>query len=191
MLHSSTRFFAGEKPVYHYQLRLERNFWAEGASEQTDDENPYRILAGGHGGFVVRRDIWNKVGGYWDGFVGYGGEEMYFDLKMALLGYENWIDPKMIHYHFAGHRGYNRHYTDDFFINMMACANIIGGSEWMMKVYQSFVAKYPKMKTGKTMFDLLMVAEERSKDHAEWLASIRLLTLDELLASARQAKISC
>jgi hypothetical protein len=191
MLHSSTRFYAGEKTVYHYQLKLERNFWADGASEPTDPENPYRILAGGHGGFVVRRDVWDKVGGYWDGFVGYGGEEMYFDLKMALLGYNNWLDPKMIHYHFAGNRGYSRHYTDDYYVNMLACANIIGGNDWLMKVYQNFSKNYPKMQSRKSMFDLLMIADERSKEHAEWLAGARLLTLDELLDRARQAKISC
>jgi hypothetical protein len=181
MLHSTTRFFFGEKDCYHYKLKLNQNFWAESDFDAKSEE-PYRCAMGGHGGFIVRRDVWEEVGGYgWENFKGYGGEESYFDLKMWLLGKENWIDPKLLHYHFAGSRGYKRHYTDEFFINMMGVANIIGGQDWMYKVQDSFTQNYMKMKTGKSIFDLMIEAEALSSEHAAWLASRRKLTLDELL----------
>lgn len=183
MLHSTTRFYTGEADNFHYKLLLKKNFWAEAMVTPVDPINPYKIACGGHGGFVVKRSAFNDVGGfYWDGFKGYGGEETYFDLKMWMMGKNNWIDPQLIHYHYAGNRGYHRHYTDDYFTNMMAVANIIGGEKWMNIVYSNLSTKHFKMQTGKSMFDLLMDAEERSKVHAKWLAENRIRTLDEQLA---------
>lgn len=190
MLHSTTRFFFGEKDCYHYTLRLEKNFWAESCFEKQRDE-PYRIACAGHGGFIVRRDVWEEVGGYnWPNFKGYGGEEIYFDLKMWLLGKNNWVDPQLLHYHFAGNRGYPRHYTDDFFVNMLGVANIIGGEKWLYKVQKNFTKNYFKVNTGMTIFDLMVEAKSRSKEHAAWLTEKRQLTLDELLVYFKDNSIA-
>lgn len=181
MLHSTTKWFTGDKvTVYHYELNLPDNFWAHGGlTPEWNGIRPYRIAAGGHGGFVVRTDVWREVGGYWDGFVGYGGEEIYFDLKMAMLDKSNWIDPQLVHWHYAGRRGYARHYTDDYYRNMLMCANIIGGQHWMEKVADSFLRRYPT--THENFYDLYMGAYYKSKEHADYLASIRKRTLDEQL----------
>jgi hypothetical protein len=179
LLHSATRFYAGDITAYHYRLQLEKNFWADAATFPQLELKPYKIAAGGHGGFIVRREVWEKTEGYWRGFKGYGGEEMYYDLKLWQLGYSVWLDPRVIHYHYAGVRGYARHYTDEYYINMMACANIIGGYKWMEKVYSSFNTTAGKV--GKNMFDLCMIAQERSQPHADYLAGIRKMDLDELL----------
>lgn len=185
MLHSTTIFHPGEMLHYHYHLTLEKNFWAKSSPLTPCSYKPYRIAVAGHGGFAIRRSTWEEVGGYWDGFVGYGGEEVYLDMKLALLDKKNWLDPKLIHYHYGGKRGYPRHYTDDYYRNMMMCAHIIGGYEWMMKVYKNF-ASSTRIRTrcseGDTMFQLLLDAYDRSKDHAEHMASIRLRSLDEQLA---------
>jgi len=191
VLHSTTRYYHGDEDQYHYDLSLDRNFWGGGAVVPQDSENPYRIAVGGHGGFVVRRSTWEEVGGYGPLglFVGYGGEEVYFDMKMWMLGKENWIDPKLVHYHYAGNRGYRRHYTDDFYCNMMMCAFIVGGESWMYKVQDSFSTRYTRYASSKTMFDLMMEAHERGKEHAKWLAERRCLSLDELLDWFRTEQI--
>jgi hypothetical protein len=190
MLHSATRFVTGENTHYEYRLILEQNFWGDSRFTPMKQQDPYQIAAGGHGGFVVRRDVWEEVGGYWDGFVGYAGEEMYLDLKMALLGKTNWIDPKLIHYHYCGNRGYARHYTDDYYINLMAVANIIGGPGWLERVYTSFNKCAFRKYSPQTIFDLMMIAEERSRPHAEWLEGKRLRTLDEQLQYFKDNNIS-
>lgn len=192
MLHSTTVFHPGEYKHYHYHLTLERNFWAKSSFVPAHELKPYRIAVGGHGGFAVRRSVWEEVGGYWDGFDGYGGEEVYFDLKMAMLGKKNWIDPKVIHYHFAGRRGYNRHYTDDYYRNLMMCANIIGGYDWLLKVYQSFTSA-TRIQNGysdRTMYDLMIEAYDRSKEHAAELAAHRHIDLDALLTHFREQSIA-
>lgn len=188
MMHSTTRFYTGDITCYEYKLKLEKNFWAEAASHPQDDVRPYRIAAGGHGGFAVLADTWREVGGYWGGFVGYGGEEMYFDLKMALLGKTNWIDPLVVHYHYAGQRQYPRHYTTDFYRNMMMAANIIGGEDWLFKVYDSFSKNYPRTKTSH--YDLMVEASDKSHSRSVWLADKRLFTLDEALEKFRVESIA-
>jgi hypothetical protein len=181
LLHSTTRFHSEDNFHFEYTLQLEKNFWASNMTAHPKDKrNPYPIACGGHGGFAARRDVWQKVGGYWGGFINYGGEETYLDLKLWMLGYEVWLDPKMIHYHYAGDRDYPRHYTDDYFRNMMMCANVIGGEHWMDTVYDTFAAG-SKSGTGKTMFDLYIEAAEQSQKHAKELAALRTRTLDEQL----------
>jgi hypothetical protein len=181
MLHSTTKWFQGDNcTVYHYELTLKNNFWARGATvPEWNGMKPYQIAAGGHGGFVVKADVWKEVGGYWDGFVGYGGEEIYFDIKMAMLGKTNWIDPRLIHWHYAGTRPYSRHYTDDYYRNMLMCANIIGGENWMVKVADSFNRSFPRPKANP--YDILMESYYKSEDHAKHIASIQKRNLDEQL----------
>jgi predicted glycosyltransferase involved in capsule biosynthesis len=181
MLHSTTQYYAGDNIHYEYKLTLEHNFWGGSVHVPQNADEPYRVAVGGHGGYIVRRAVFEEVGGYFEGFVGYGGEESYFDLKMWMLGKSNWLDPKLVHYHFAGARGYPRHFSDGFYRNMMMCANIIGGNAWLLTVYNSFKT-WTKEKNSSTMFDLMMEAEQRSKQHAQWLASKRTKHLDELLS---------
>lgn len=190
LLHSTTIFFAGEVAAYEYKLKLESNFWAESANFAKDEYRPYRIAAGGHGGFAVKQDVWREVGGYWKGFKGYGGEEMYFDLKMAMLDKTNYLDPLMVHYHYAGQRGYTRHFTSDFYKNMMMCANLIGGNKWLDKVYESFSTKYPQPKE-KPLFETYMEAESGSRQHSLEIAAMQKRTLDEQLKFFRDNDISC
>lgn len=185
VLHSSYKYYFNSFMHYEYKMTLEKNFWGEASMFPQNELKPYRVGMCGHGGFAVRKDVWDAVGGYWDGFDGYGGEEPYFDLKCWEMGYEVWIDPRVVHYHFAGNRGYRRHYTDEYYINMMCVANIIGGQHWLEKVGMNFMKNYPKSSTGKSMFDLQMIAQEKSQDHADYLASIRKRDLDETLAYFR------
>jgi hypothetical protein len=190
LLHSTTRFFHSDIECYEYRLKLATNFWGE-AAMLPKKWKPYKIAAGGHGGFVVRRDVFNDIGGYWEGFTGYGGEEMYFDLKAAMLGKTNWVDPKLIHYHYAGNRGYPRHYCDDYYRNMLMAANIIGGDVWLYKVYDSFAETAFKAMSDSTLFDLLGEAQERSAEHAQWMRERQHRSLDEQLVWFRENDVAC
>ena len=179
MLHSATIFHSGEFVHGHYKLTLERNFWAC-SQEATSDSTPYRIAVAGHGGFAVRRDAWNDVGRYWPGFVGYGGEEMYFDLKMWLLGKTVWFDNRMRHYHYSGERTYARHYSNDYYLNLLMSANIIGGEDWAFKVCASFL-RQSRPSSTENPFELMSKAISKSHEHSLWLKDKRIMSLEDLL----------
>lgn len=189
MLHSTTCFYTGEGYHYHYRLKLEYNFWAEGNKLPYDELRPYKLAAGGHGGFVVRRTMWDDIGGYGpEGlFIGYGGEEMVFDLKAWLYGKSNWIDPRVVHYHYTGTRGYDRHWTDDYYTNLLVCANVIGGEKWMYKLVDSLTNKtHIRLRPEKTVYEMMETAYQRSAQYAAEVASKRRCTLDELLEEFRR-----
>lgn len=186
VLHSTTRFWMGENSWYEYHMNFARNFWVDrNYTEPLKAESPYPIGVAGHGGFAVRADFWKHVDGYWQGFEGYAGEEPYFDLKAWLMGGTVWIDPHVVHVHWSGRRDYNRHYTDDYFRNLLMAAHIIGGEKYLYSVYDSFVGSTRLMnRDGKPitpMIDILESAYKRSLPRAQWLAAKRQGTLDDLL----------
>ncbi len=72
---------------------------------------PYPCISGPHGGFFVKRDAWERIGGYGDWFQGFGGEEAYFGMKALKHGMSVMLDPARLFYHFscrAETRGYGK-----------------------------------------------------------------------------------
>lgn len=70
------------------------------------------------------------MGGYGNHFEGFGGEEAFLNLKAQMLGFEVWLDPEMLYYHFyarSGVRGYERVHNDE---NWQAGACILGGQSY-------------------------------------------------------------
>jgi hypothetical protein len=186
LLHSTTMFHSGQGTHYQYELTLPFNFWAQSALQPYEGRHkPYRIAAGGHGAFVVRRSVWEACGGYGPEslFVGYAGEELACDLKLWRLGKEVWLDPNLSHYHYAGARGYPRHYYDDYYINLLVSAHVAGGEEWLYKLFDSFVTKcHLRLGAALPMYDLLQIAHNRSAEYARLVDASSVRTLNETLA---------
>lgn len=186
MLHSTTRFWVGENPWYEYKMAFARNFWVEtNYDSPLNPSEPYRVGIAGHGGFAVTRELWDKVDGYWMGFKGYAGEEPYFDMKCWMLGHEVWIDPKVVHRHWSGRRSYNRHYTDDYIVNLLKAAHIIGGEKWLYDVSDNFI-KSTRLKPQdgnrpKPIIDLVETAYKESKERCDWVAAHSVRTFEECL----------
>jgi len=196
-LHSTTRFFEGEGLNYSYELALKRDFWTLQPYRELPKGNtgqPYRVACAGHGGFAVRSDFWKKIGGYYQGFDGYGGEETSTDLKVWRMGGEVWLDPKLIHLHWAGERAYKRHFTDDYFRNMYMSANIIGGDEWLARVFSSTMkcSRFINTKGNKKptpIYDLMLQAQKKSNPYAKWINEHSIRTLDEVLEYLKRESI--
>jgi hypothetical protein len=184
ILHSTTIYYAN-KPHYHYVLSLDKDFWVQESKEAPMyyRTEPYRIAMAGHGGFSVRRDTFFEIGGYGplEMFQGWAGEESYFDLKAAMFGKTNWLDPTLIHYHYASeNRGYPKIHSDNFYRNMMVAANCIGGKVWVDKVFNTFKSG-PKQVSDLTIEDLYAQAIERSDKHRQWIEQHKTFTLEEVL----------
>jgi len=182
--------------TYHYGLVLEEGFWGRPqpfpplslmpsafASSVFDKGRApaYRIASAGHGAYAIKRTTWNEVGGYWDGFTGFGAEETYLDLKLAMMNKSVWLDINMKHEHEERMQPYK--IPSNFLDNNLMAAYILGGSTWAERNAASFQIKN-RLEGGedKQYYDaMLKRAIERSKDHAQWFASKRLRTLEEQL----------
>jgi hypothetical protein len=189
-VHSLTRFYAGEQDHMEYKLKLTTNFWAESRMvPRATETEPYRIAAAGHGGFAVRRSTWERLNAYGPIglFSGYSAEELTWDLKLALHDGLNYLDPNMIHHHWSGRRQYNRHYSDDYFRNLMISAFVIGGEKYLNLVYRNFEHT---AKTGPIpIYDLYREAIQHSLPHKRQLDATRLRSLDEQLEYFREHSI--
>jgi len=193
MLHSSTRFYSAQGTHYHYMLKLNYNFWAESSQQPQNEYTLYPLAAGGHGGFVVRKDVWGEVGGYGPEELlrGYGGEELIFDLKMWRLGKSNHIDPRLIHYHYAGNRGYSRHYTDEYYVNLLVSALVVGGEKWLYKVFDSFLnRRHIRTHNHGEWYPLLETAYRRGIAYSHEVDAKSQFSLDELLAKFPQDRVA-
>ncbi len=194
LLHATTTFHSGDGTHYEYHLTLDFNFWAQSALlPHQGSWKPYRIAAGGHGAFVVRKSVWEATGGYGPEslFVGYAGEEMAVDLKLWRLGYEVWLDPKLNHYHYPGMRSYPRHFFDEYYVNLLVSAHVAGGEEWLYRLFDSFVSKcHLRLGKGAHWFDILQTAFRRSAQYAQQVDSQSIRTLNETLAYFKANQIA-
>lgn len=182
VIHGATKYWAGGDTYYHYRFTLEKNFWGYQLSEPHDPSLTYPIAAGGHGAFGISRQLWGKVGGYWAGFQGYGGEEMYFELKLAMMDYPNYENPLMTHWHHGGKRPYQRDLSEDFKLNMVMSANIVGGQRWMERVANSFCLEANRKSENKFDVNKLMeTALIKSHEHAKWFRGVQKRSLNEQL----------
>jgi hypothetical protein len=188
ILHSCVAYAIGEER-YHYELSLEKNFWMCNESfAPVDPINPYQIAMAGHGGFVVRKSTWDVMEGYGPllMFEGWGGEEPYFDLKAARMGFSVWLDPLLMHYHFpTAKRGYERHGSDDMLRNFMLAAYMIGGQWWLDTVYKSF-SHEPKKPSPLSLSELRDLARARGESHRQWINRHSVRSLDEVLHEYRR-----
>lgn len=192
ILHSTTVFHSGQGKHYHYKLKLDYNFWAEPSLFAQYEHKPYRIAAAGHGGFAVSRYAWDRMGGYGPESLlkGYGGEELIFDLKAWRMGIPVWLDPLLIHYHFAGDRGYSRHYTDEYYTNLLVSALVVGGESWMYRLVDSLINKqHIRSAPASDVPVLIELALQRGAEYAQHLDSVCKMSLDEVLTMFKEQDI--
>lgn len=193
-LHSTTVFYNGQGRHYHYRLKLKYNFWGESVMIPYHEFKPYHCAAGGHGGFIVKRSVWEEVGGYGpeELLQGYGGEELMFDLKLWRWGKKVAIDPKVVHYHYTGDRGYSRHYTDEYYVNLMVSAMVVGGQKWLDVVHDSLATpgRHLRLRARKNIFDLYQEAYNRAAQYSHDVDAKSVMDLDELLKWFRQTLVA-
>jgi len=193
VLHGATKFYTDDPAQHHYCLRLDYNFWGSPSPLPVDAAKPYKVAMAGHGAFVMPRESWDKFGGYGPlGLLkGYGGEESLLDFKVWLSGGQVWLDPKLVHYHSPCGKTYQRHFTDDYYKNILKVANVIGGDKWVCKLFDSFVdSSHVRVQSGKSWFDLLVEAQTESAQYADELSTRFVEPLDIFLMSCGERLIA-
>jgi GT2 family glycosyltransferase len=110
MLHGAYKTSLGTAPTYYHFYGIKSMVEGDYRREPFSSE-PYRCGSFSHASFAIKRKVFNAVGGYWPDYQGFGGEEASFDLNLWAKGYEVWMNPKMLCYHFsarASQRGYEK-----------------------------------------------------------------------------------
>ena len=98
---------------YYHQF-LTPDFKRGDYSTLAAQAGPYYVATANHGVLAVTREAWFKIGGYWDGFPGYGQDECWLDLKAWEVGLRVMLDPNLRYWHFSvRHRDYERPRSDE------------------------------------------------------------------------------
>lgn len=111
VVHSCYSTHVGYHRYYHFIHLGDPNPMIGDYSREPLSQMPYLCLSAPHGGFAVKKTVWDAIGGYGTFWRGFGGEEAYFGVKAAQAGFEVWMHPQMHFYHFscrAETRGYDK-----------------------------------------------------------------------------------
>ena len=120
----------------HYRLTLEKNFWGESVGGLQADTNSEftEIASSGQGCFLVPREAYFKINGFDLPFHGYAGEETYYDLRAAMLGYRVYVAHHLPYYH-CPQRVQNWKWTnEEVFANTVMGAYVLGGLAWAKRI---------------------------------------------------------
>lgn len=159
IVHSSYMPHIGKYRYYHFLRRPDCLIMGD-YSRTPLETSYYPCLAAPHGGFAVKDRAWQDIGGYGDHFVGFGGEEAFFDIKAQMMGYNVWMDPALLFYHFSCRsevRGYDLGLNAD---NFILGAYLLGGTSWA--IAESKNAKWLPTRAQEEWREQFMARTKRS-----------------------------
>jgi glycosyltransferase involved in cell wall biosynthesis len=137
-------FSPNDAALYQYELELETRFWGKwtaAAPNYVDAVTPFKIPMSSQASAFYRKsdlDEWGRA----PGRIGiYGGDETFMSMRTWMMGKQVWSDPRIRYHHLADERGYvfnNRDFTKNTFL----VAYLLGGEEWLDKIYRNFHNDY-------------------------------------------------
>ena len=174
-----------------YRLTLESNFW--GTWHHLVDENeldPYPIGATGNWALLTRLSDWVSMGGFNDAFRGYGGDEIYLQLKYWQSGGQVLLDPQVSGAHWSGPRAYGVTPLE-LVVNTAIAGRVVVGSSFLSRFGDALVAHYCEMGLQS---DVVRSALHRGVLQAQLSDELKtpkqwLLSFDDVLAHWRDANI--
>jgi glycosyltransferase involved in cell wall biosynthesis len=125
-----------------YRLTLESNFWGTWHHlVRNDTQLPYPIAATGNWAFITRLKDWQFCGGFNEAFRGYGGDEIYLQLKYWRAGGQVLLDPLLRGSHWSGPRSYSVASTE-MIMNSAIAGRVVVGSDFSSRFKASLAASY-------------------------------------------------
>lgn len=140
-------------------------------------DKPYRAAVAGHGVWFVRRDAFERVGGYIDEQESWGGEEVGTCLLLGMYGYDLLVDPSMHHYHLpSSYRAVKRDFQKNIKNHLMA-AYVVGGLEW----YGWSFALYQRVEMGSMLGIDINAVKNLVQHRRDKVVRDKVMSLEALL----------
>ena len=158
----------------HYILTLEKNFW--GVQAHCFEGPSYYIASYTMGGVLVPKTVFEAMKGFNPYFLGYGGEEVYFDLKAWMMGYRVMTNTNAHYVHVFGPHQYGGT-NEEQIRNFMLGARVVGGLGWCERLMRQFLGGFPEEEVKRAFESAAYMGEEE----AHWFEKVRLRNLDEQL----------
>ena len=162
---------------YSYNLTLETDFWGT-SNKHFASLEPYHIAASAHHTLCMKKKDFVMVGGYNPNFDGYGGEEVYFDLKCWMMGLRVMINTYGHSIHIDGPHKYKGR-SWDLSRNLFLGAYVLGGESWLKRLEDRFLRERLAWQ------EETKIAIDSARTHGEeerlWIEENAKMTLEELL----------
>jgi glycosyltransferase involved in cell wall biosynthesis len=125
-----------------YRLTLNQNFWGTWHHlVEPGWTQPYPIAATGNWSILTRCEDWRAIGGLNPEFRGYGGDEIYLQLKYWRFGGQVLLDPALVGSHWSGPRAY-RVEGLELLINTAIAGRVVVGPSFLDRYGQSLAAHF-------------------------------------------------
>ena len=125
-----------------YRLTFDTNFWGTWHHlVPADAQQPYPIAATGNWAFLTRLSDWQLCGGFNEEFRGYGGDEIYLQLKYWRAGGQVLLDPLVCGSHWSGPRAYTSTPLE-LIVNTAIAGRVVVGEGFMDRYGRSLSAYY-------------------------------------------------
>ena len=183
--------FGGPQVWGSYRLTLEKNFWGRWHYlVRSDTQLPYPIAATGNWCFITRLADWHSCGGLNDAFRGYGGDEIYLQLKYWRAGGQVLLDPLLKGCHWSGPRAYGIASTE-LIVNTAIAGRVVVGEGFASQFLEALSASYVERGVD---IDLARALVAKGIGLAEQSSDLEIakqwsLSFDDVLACWRQHQI--
>ena len=135
---------------------------------------PFKVPVMSTCGMMCSRSVIDEVGG-WNTELGiYGGGEAYINWKHGTCGYNHYVHPMALCWHYAEKRGYSWNY-DDYMRNEFIAAYCVGGEEWLGKMVENRKKKSRAEVVDAVALDVMT----KCKSDRDFIASKQIMTYDE------------
>jgi len=175
--------FRNQKTWYgHYKLTLEKDFWGTWGPTVILGSGPVqKIGATGIWAFLTRKADWEAVGGFNPNFTGYGGGEVYLQLKYWRMGGQVLLDPAIWGVHWSAPRTYAANWRDRIRNVGIGGTAVVGPSFWK-RFEDGLVAHYAsKGVKDEEARHWLREGTNLGLEEADWLAERAKFSYDEVL----------
>jgi glycosyltransferase involved in cell wall biosynthesis len=161
-----------------YTYKVGEKIWGTWIKTKVAD-TPFYIPLCGHAFMGVLKDEFLAKRGYPKAQRVYGGGEPYLDTKYWMTGSTSMMDPRALVYHLSAGRGYNWN-NQDLIYNMLLVSYILGGDEWIDRIYITYLNKHGSNEPFMTF--LYNQAKKDGQEDKDWLDENKIMTFEELLA---------
>lgn len=165
------------QPGYQYSYKVGEKIWGTWNKAQVA-QTPFYIPLCGHCFLAVKKKEFIEKRGYPYAQRVYGGGEPYLDTKWWMTGSTSVCDPNALVYHLSAGRGYSWH-NIDLIHNMLLVSYILGGEEWIDRIYITYLNKPGT--SHELLTQLYNEAKAEGEEDKKWLDENKIMTFEELL----------
>ena len=177
--------------AYGYSLgenngHMRSKFWGSWTKRRRQAE-PYTIPMSGTAGIAIRREHYERIGGWPTPLSIYGGGEQWMSLATWMLGGECWIHPDTYVYHLADTRKYSTSEdekkwstNDAHFFNKCLVSYALGGEKWWEIVRDRCLVVWHKQ-YHEAAKRIALEGKAAGEPYRQWIEENAKYTLDEVL----------